>query len=92
MSTRYRDGSYFDNPSQTAALHDVPQLAHDAAAQNARVNSPKTTVGHGVPAFGHNDIEKLAYEFWQARGCPFGSPEEDWSLAVEKLRSQAFGH
>jgi Protein of unknown function (DUF2934) len=28
----------------------------------------------------------LAYEFWRARGCPDGSPEEDWFLAEEQLR------
>ena len=27
----------------------------------------------------------LAYEFWRARGCPDGSPEEDWFLAEEQL-------
>jgi hypothetical protein len=30
--------------------------------------------------------EILAYEFWRARGCPQGSPEEDWFLAEEQLR------
>jgi hypothetical protein len=30
----------------------------------------------------------LAYEFWRARGCPEGTPEEDWFLAEEQLRHQ----
>jgi Protein of unknown function (DUF2934) len=30
----------------------------------------------------------LAYEFWRARGCPEGSPDEDWFLAEEQLRHQ----
>ena len=30
----------------------------------------------------------LAYEFWRARGCPEGSPEQDWFLAEEQLRHQ----
>jgi len=30
----------------------------------------------------------LAYEFWRARGCPDGSPEDDWFLAEEQLRHQ----
>lgn len=30
----------------------------------------------------------LAYEFWRARGCPEGSPEDDWFLAEEQLRHQ----
>jgi hypothetical protein len=45
-------------------------------------------VGHGIVAFGHNDIAALAHELWQARGCPEGSPEEDWFEAVKKLRSR----
>jgi Protein of unknown function (DUF2934) len=31
-------------------------------------------------------IEILAHEFWRARGCPEGSPDEDWFLAEEQLR------
>jgi hypothetical protein len=43
-------------------------------------------------AFGHSDIAGLAHELWQARGCPDGSPETDWFLAVDELRSRGFGH
>jgi Protein of unknown function (DUF2934) len=32
------------------------------------------------------DIAALAYSLWQGRGCPAGSPEEDWFPAEEKLR------
>jgi hypothetical protein len=38
---------------------------------------------------GHDDIATLAYELWQARGCPTGSPEIDWFQAVEELRSRS---
>ena len=27
----------------------------------------------------------LAYYLWELRGCPIGSPEEDWSLAEQLL-------
>jgi len=47
------------------------------------------TVGHGIATFGHDEIAALAYELWQARGCPDGSPEEDWFHAAEALRSHA---
>ena len=30
----------------------------------------------------------LAYEFWRARGCPEGSPEQDWYMAEEQLLHQ----
>ena len=34
-------------------------------------------------------IEILAYEIWQDRGSPVGSPETDWLQAEEELRIQA---
>jgi hypothetical protein len=34
------------------------------------------------------EIAVLAYELWQARGCPEGSPEVDWLDAEEQLRSR----
>jgi len=44
--------------------------------------------GYGVMTFGHDEIATLAYELWQARGCPYGSPEEDWSRAVSEIRTR----
>ena len=34
-------------------------------------------------------IEQVAYDFWLQRGCPMGSPEEDWFRAEQKSRSEA---
>jgi hypothetical protein len=34
------------------------------------------------------EIARLAYEFWEARGCPDGSPEEDWLRAERDLQSR----
>lgn len=36
----------------------------------------------------HRNLRDLAYQLWQDRGCPDGSPEEDW-LAAERLLSAA---
>jgi hypothetical protein len=36
----------------------------------------------------HDQIEALAYELWQMRGCPEGSPEEDWLRAEKWLRDR----
>lgn len=30
-------------------------------------------------------IARLAYQYWQERGCPDGSPEEDWLRAERDL-------
>jgi hypothetical protein len=112
MSTRYNNGSHYENRQQAAEIHDGAAHAHCVAeqqgkqdhltehehsrqalehAQRARQDShgPVTTVGHGIAAFGHADIAALAYEHWQARGCPNGSPQEDWFHAAEDMRSRA---
>jgi hypothetical protein len=36
-------------------------------------------------------IARLAYSYWQARGCPEGSPDEDWLRAEADLGRQAGG-
>ncbi|PYT22286.1 MAG: hypothetical protein DMG58_30430 [Acidobacteria bacterium] len=33
----------------------------------------------------HEEIARLAYNFWEARGRPLGSPEEDWFAAEQDL-------
>ena len=40
-------------------------------------------------ALSANDIATLAYRLWQERGCPIGSPEEDWFRAEELLTAPA---
>ena len=34
------------------------------------------------------DIAKLAYAFWEERGMPVGSAEEDWIEAERQLRGE----
>jgi len=34
-------------------------------------------------------VAQVAYDFWVQRGCPMGSPEEDWFSAEQKLRREA---
>ena len=40
-----------------------------------------------ITAFAHEATARLAHELWIARGCPEGSPQQDWFHAVEQLRS-----
>jgi len=60
-------------------------------SKNAHRHTEAATAGH-VIAFGHEDIAALAYKLWQARGCPDGSPDEDWFHAAEQLRSHSYSH
>jgi len=36
----------------------------------------------------HEEIALLAYFYWEARGRPAGSPEEDWFRAEEEIRRE----
>ena len=40
------------------------------------------------PAYADQEIADLAYDLWEARGCPEGSPDDDWYRAIELLRSR----
>ena len=34
---------------------------------------------------GQNEVAALAYQLWQDRGSPVGSPDEDWFRAEREL-------
>jgi hypothetical protein len=42
-----------------------------------------------MPGLDENEVALRAYENWQKRGCPIGSPDEDWYEAEAELRSVA---
>jgi hypothetical protein len=44
--------------------------------------APETEVSR---ANGSETVAALAYELWIQRGCPLGSPEEDWYRAEAQL-------
>jgi hypothetical protein len=107
MSTRYNNGSHYENHQRAAELHDGAAHAHRAGEQHGKQEhltgheqsrqalehhpSP-TDSGVGHFEFGHEEIGALARELWKARGCPKGSPEEDWYRAVKELRARALAH
>jgi hypothetical protein len=110
MSTRYNNGSHYENHQLAAELHDGAAHAHRVAEQHGKAEHltghehssqalehsqrahahTQAVAGHGVAAFGHDDIAALAHQLWQARGCPEGSPEEDWFHAAEQLRARSY--
>jgi hypothetical protein len=111
MSTRYNNGSHYENHQRAAELHDAAAHAHRVGEQQgkqdhltghehsrqalqdseeAQHQTQTAANGHGIAPFGHSDIAALAYELWKARGCPEGSPEQDWFDAAEQLRSRSY--
>ncbi len=50
-------------------------MSHDLATQQAQGSL-------------HEEITRRARRLWGERGCPIGSPEEDWFRAEEEIRSE----
>jgi hypothetical protein len=114
MSTRYKDGSHYENHQRAEELHDNAAHAHRTAEESHEKQDHQTgpqqtrqALEHSQPAhqhpghasqnginehgfanFGHDDIAALAHQKWLARGCPEGSPEEDWFAAARELRDR----
>jgi hypothetical protein len=66
---------------------------HESSRQSLEHSNPGYLHPHdGHGTHGHEDYEReiaaLAYQHWQKRGCPEGSPEQDWFHAVEELRNR----
>jgi hypothetical protein len=60
---------------KTSLTTRVLSVHCDTSQLVASATEMATTGGHGIAAFGHAEIAALAYEHWQARGCPHGSAE-----------------
>ena len=93
-----------DLHDSAAHLHDSAAHAHRVAEQNEQQDHltghehSRQALEHsrdahqhsqGISPFGHEQFQALAHQLWQARGCPEGSPQQDWFNAAEKLRSRA---
>jgi len=66
--------SHYDNHEQGAESQEMEQA--DRGSSN----------GHGASRFEHDDLAIIAHRLWEARGCPIGSPDEDWFHAAEELQ------
>jgi hypothetical protein len=101
MSTHDHNGSHYMNHQRAAELHDSAAHAHRVAEQHGQqdhlsghehsrqaleYSQDAHQQTHGLAPFGHADIAALAHQLWEARGCPDGSPQQDWFNAAEKLR------
>jgi hypothetical protein len=57
-------------------------LLNKPASESKRKNSATA-----APEPDH--VAELAYTLWESRGCPIGSPEDDWFKAEQELASTA---
>jgi hypothetical protein len=84
------DGSF---PSETffistARFEDMTQKNIDSipkkSAAKKKTASPRKRATKSA-AVQPESVEQKAYELWESRGRPMGSPEEDWFKAKEHL-------
>jgi len=74
--------------SRTRAKHVVtPETPSMSAA--TEIAAPQSVAAVPVAAPQQEDIAKLAFLYWEARGYQGGSPEEDWLRAEQELRTRS---
>jgi len=83
-------------PKKTAALSetDVPAVTRPAEAAAALAPEPtgissefpSSAAAQAYDAIDREEIARLAYSYWEARGGEGGSAEEDWLRAEQELR------
>lgn len=59
-----------------------------AFEERDRVLAPAAGIGFPRPAPTHEQVARLAYSYWEARGRRDGSAEEDWLRAEAELLGQ----
>jgi hypothetical protein len=52
---------------------------------NGRVAAPSTANEREISMPSEEHIALLAYSYWESRGCPIGSPDEDWLRAEHDI-------
>jgi Protein of unknown function (DUF2934) len=55
-----------------------PPHTHEPLSLDPPVSTPR-------PRPDHAEIASLAFALWHQRGCPDGSPEEDWFRAEREV-------
>ena len=68
-----------------------PAAPRRKAAPKTVVETPNISMSHlaeaveSPSAIDAREVEERAYQSWIERGCPMGSPEEDWYRAEREL-------
>jgi hypothetical protein len=55
---------------------------------SASHTNPEIDFAVDIPKPVTSEIAGLAYQLWEERGCPLGSPEQDWFLAESELSNR----
>jgi len=58
------------------------------ARESGHRSDEATDIGIEHRILDQEPIARLAYFYWEARGCPNDSPDEDWLRAEAELRNR----
>ena len=58
------------------------------ARESGHRSDEATDMGIEHPTLNQEAIARLAYFYWEERGCPNDSPDENWFRAEAELRNQ----
>ena len=76
-------------PRATRAKSIAPKKASPGKSARVPAIAGKKPIAAGeIPVNLREEIARLAYSYWEARGYQGGSPEEDWYRAEREIRSQ----
>jgi hypothetical protein len=73
----------FEDDSASASAPALETQPSAIPAPNGRAYPDLDSL---LAALEHERIATVAYYFWQQRGAPHGSSDEDWIRAVEYIR------
>jgi Protein of unknown function (DUF2934) len=79
--------------SRTAPVVEVaskPRVTRVKSVTHSKTSAPAVTEVAEAPAVNaYDQIAKIAFGYWEARGCQHGSAEQDWLYAEQEyLRSR----
>jgi hypothetical protein len=95
-------GSFSAKHRCAANLHDSAAFAHALVRHCGGFQCSRHALEHSAGAhrqtqalapasssfLEHTEIVELAHQMWQARGCPEGSPQQDWFDAAAQIRAR----
>jgi hypothetical protein len=70
--------------SNKNAVNPIGQPLREQSPLNGIATEPRVE-SRSDATVDQGEIAALAYRLWLERGCPEGSPEEDWFLAEREL-------
>lgn len=78
------DAAPAEAPKRSSATKPKAPAATHKRATKKQVE-PAAQVSEPVRTISHQEIARLAYSYWEARGFQGGDPQEDWFRAEREL-------